>query len=102
MTIHYIDALFETLIRRQFARREVMHGVTENPRVIERAASDADRSATSFFKHSFRRLRCRDVAVSDDGYARHGLNHCTDAREIHRPAESLLSCAAMHGNRGNA
>ena len=83
MAFHHDNALFESRFGREFTCCEVVRGVAEDPRVVERAASDADRRAAGLVEHHFGSLRRRDIAVADDRHASHRLHDRADAAEVH-------------------
>ncbi len=102
MPFHHGDAFFEAGFGRQFACGKKVGDVPENPRVIERAATDADRGAAGAIEHHLRGLWRRDVAVANHGRAFQRLHDGADAGEVHRAAETLLSGASVDRDGGDA
>ena len=86
----------------RLTRLQVVPGVRENPRIVERAPADAHPGAAGLVKHVLGRFGCRDVAIANDGDFFHGRHHGADAGEIDGAAEPLGARAAMHKNGGDS
>ncbi len=102
VSAEHAEAFGEIGFGQQFTRAEQMGRAAKNPRIVERAATDAHAGTTGFVEHVFRGDRRRDVAVADDGDGFHRLHDRPDASEIDATGEALRAGAAVNEDRGDA
>ena len=86
----------------QFVRAQQVGGAAENPRIVERASTDAHAGAARLRDHVTRGLGRGDVAVADDGDAADGCDDGADTGEVDGAGEALRAGAAVHKDCGDA
>ena len=79
-----------------------MIGVLENPRVVKRTSACAHPVAAGGVHHVPGRFRCGNISIADHRDILCRLDHLADAREIHRPGETLFACPPVNENRRRA